>query len=242
MKKEGIYVVIDSEEKRKRAVKILKNAEENIGDTDFYENYKFLRFDTSGEWNTFSFVSTSKTEINLDQLEQLLNPIQEVKKESMKKKNIYVVIDSESKRQRAVKILTDAGENIGCINFDEKYKYLRFDTSNEWNTFSFVWTSETEINLDELNEILNPKEEVKMELDALKLIAESYGFYLVEKPREIKVGDFGKFWDCPTTCPVYGYLQFISKGIYCYSPDSGSSYRNFAHLTDQEKEQLIKNL
>jgi hypothetical protein len=86
------------------------------------------------------------------------------------------------------------------------------------------------------------EKEIKMELDALKLIAESYGFYLVEKPREIKVGDFGKFWDSPCTCPVYGYLQFISKGIYCYSPASGSSYRNFAHLINEEKEELIKNL
>ena len=160
----------------------------------------------------------------------------------MKKKNIYVVIDSESKRLRALQILSDAGENIGNTMFDEKYKYLRFDASNEWNTFSFIWTSETEVTLDELQQLLNPKQEVKMELDALKLIAESYGFDLVEKPREIKVGDFGKFWDCPTTCPVYGYLHFISKGVYIYSPASGSSFRNFAHLTDEEKEQLTKNL
>jgi hypothetical protein len=160
----------------------------------------------------------------------------------MKKEGIYVVIDSAEKRKRANSILENAGENIGCINFDEKYKYLRFDTSNEWNTFSFVWTSEAEINLDQLQQLLNPKEEVKMELDALKIIAESYGFYLVEKPREIKVGDFGKFWDSPCTCPVYGYLHSISKGIYCYSPSSGSSYRNFAHLTNEEKEELIKNL
>jgi hypothetical protein len=160
----------------------------------------------------------------------------------MKKEHIYVVIDSESKRLRALQILSDAGENIGCINFNERYKYLTFDTSYEWNTFSFTYTSSAKITLDELEELLNPKEEVKMELDAIKLIAESYGFELVEKPREIKVGDFGKFWDSPCTCPVYGYLQFISKGTYCYSPASGSSYRNFAHLTNEEKEQLTKNL
>lgn len=159
----------------------------------------------------------------------------------MKKENIYVVIDSEEKQKRAIQILTDAGENIGSTYFDVKYKYLRFDTSNEWNTFSFLWTSETEITLDQLEQLLSPKQEVKMELDALKLIAESYGFELVEKPREIKVGDFGKFWDCGTTCPVYGYLQFISKGVYIYSPASGSSFRNFAHLTEDEKKQLTKN-
>jgi len=158
----------------------------------------------------------------------------------MKKEEIYVVIDSEEKRKRAVKILTDAGENIGDTNFYENYKYLRFGT--KWNIFSINWSSQEEITLDQLEQLLNPKEEVKMELDTLKLIAESYGFYLVEKPREIKVGDFGKFWDCGTTCPVYGYLQFISKGVYIYSPESGSSFRNFAHLTEDEKAQLIKNL
>jgi len=160
----------------------------------------------------------------------------------MKKKNIYVVIDSEEKRQEAIEILGDAGENIGNTMFDEKYKYLRFDASNKWNIFSFIWSSETEINLDELDELLNPKEEVKMELDALKLIAESYGFELVEKKREIKVGDFGKFWDSTCDCPVYGYLHLISKGVYIYSLSSGNSYRNFAHLTEDEKEELIKNL
>ena len=85
------------------------------------------------------------------------------------------------------------------------------------------------------------KKEIKMELDALKLIAESYGFELVEKAREIKVGDFGVFWDLPCTCPVYGFLQLISKGVYCYSPASGSSYRNFRHLTDEEKKAITEN-
>jgi hypothetical protein len=85
------------------------------------------------------------------------------------------------------------------------------------------------------------KKEIKMELDALKLIAESYGFELVEKAREIKVGDFGIFWDCPTTCPYYGFLQFISKGVYRYSPTSGSSFRNFRHLTDEEKQSITEN-
>ena len=84
------------------------------------------------------------------------------------------------------------------------------------------------------------KEEIKMELDYLKLIAESYGFELVEETREIKVGDFGIFWDSTCTCPVYGFLQFISKGVYCYSPTSGSSFRNFRHLTDAEKAQITE--
>ena len=157
----------------------------------------------------------------------------------MNKENIYVLIDEDQKRLRAIKILTDAHQYIGDINFDEKYKYLRFDLSNEWNTYSSRYSFEVEISLDKLEEILAPKQEIK--LIALKLIAESYGFELVEKKREIKVGDFGIFWDSTCTCPVYGYLQFISKGVYCYSPTSGSSYRNFRHLTDAEKAQLTEN-
>jgi hypothetical protein len=161
----------------------------------------------------------------------------------MKKEEIYVVIDSEQTRQRAIEILERAGEIIDYSNFEFSDILIVHSIDKDWFlTEEHFKKSKQEITLDQLEQLLNPKKEIKMELDALKLIAESYGFYLVEKPREIKVGDFGKFWDCPTTCPVYGYLQFISKGVYCYSPNSGSSYRNFAHLTEDEKEQLIKNL
>ena len=107
----------------------------------------------------------------------------------MNKENIYVVIDSESKRVRAIQILNDAGENIDSELYYGNYlQSIRF-YDNQW-----IWTSInnlTEITLDKLEEILVPKQEIK--LDELKLIAESYGFELVEKKREIKVGDFGKF-------------------------------------------------
>ncbi len=115
----------------------------------------------------------------------------------MKKENIYVVIDSEEKRLKAIKILSDAKENISTFDssfeFSERYKYLKLDSNNQWFIFSRMFSTDTELSLDQLEQLLNPKEEVKMELDALKLIAESYGFELIEKPREIKVGDFGKF-------------------------------------------------
>lgn len=162
----------------------------------------------------------------------------------MKKEEIYVVIDSEEKRLRAIQILSDAGEIL--INHSSllgRYKTemeLKFNSDFWWVTNDYN-NNKQEITLDQLEQLLNPIKEVGMSLDALKLIAESWGFELVEKPREIKVGDFGKFWDSPCTCPVYGYLHLISKGVYCYSPASGISYRNFAHLTEDEKLQLTKN-
>jgi hypothetical protein len=163
----------------------------------------------------------------------------------MKKEEIYVVIDSEEKRLKAIQILSDAGEIL--INHSSllgRYKTemeLKFNSDFWWVTNDYN-NNKQEITLDQLEQLLSPKQEVKMELDALKLIAESYGFELIEKTREIKVGDFGKFWDSTSDCPVYGYLQLISKGVYIHNPNSGSSFRNFAHLTDDEKAQLIQKL
>ena len=113
---------------------------------------------------------------------------------TMKKEEIYVVIDSEEKRLRAIQILSDAKENISTfdlsMDFSEKHKYLRLDSNNQWFIFSYMFSTDTEITLDQLEQMLLPKQEIKMELDALKLIAESWGFELVEKKREIKVGNF----------------------------------------------------
>jgi hypothetical protein len=86
----------------------------------------------------------------------------------------------------------------------------------------------------------NRKQEIKMELDALKLIAESYGFELVEKKRKIKVGDFGKFWDKNERFQYqYGFLKSISK--YDFESDGSLSWSNFRHLTDEEKAQIQEN-
>jgi len=169
----------------------------------------------------------------------------------MKKEEIYVVIDSEEKRQRAIKILTDAKENISIFDssfeFSERYKYLKLDRNNQWFIFSScMFSTETEINLDQLEQLLNPIQEVKMELDALKLIAESYGFELVEKPREIKVGDFGKFSSENGSVCSYGFLYKMkdikSDIIYVENnKDITNHWSNFCHLTDEEKEQLTKN-
>ena len=134
----------------------------------------------------------------------------------MKKEEIYVVIDSIKKQKRAVQILTDAGEKFSkecsALEFSEKYKYLRIDDTNKWYIFSFIWRADTEITLDQLEQFLNPKE---IKLDALKLIAESYGFELVEKEREIKVGDFGKFFDDKDETS-YGFLVRLYERYYQY--------------------------
>ena len=101
----------------------------------------------------------------------------------MKKEEIYVVIDDEQKRQRAIQILTDAREVIDWSNF-ELGEILKFDSvAKDW----FLTTEEfkeslQETTLDQLEQLFNLKQEIK--LDALKLIAESYGFELVEKKRE----------------------------------------------------------
>lgn len=87
------------------------------------------------------------------------------------------------------------------------------------------------------------KEEIKMELDYLKLIAESYGFELVEKKREIKVGDFGKFWDNNTKekdC-AFGFLTKKDNDSRPFELSKNSFWVFFAHLTEEEKAQITEN-
>ena len=82
----------------------------------------------------------------------------------------------------------------------------------------------------------------KIELDALKLIAESYGFELVEKVREIKAGDFGKFWDDDEEVYFfYDFLLSIIDNSYKYKCKSGGVFKNFSHLTDEEKKAITEN-
>jgi hypothetical protein len=165
----------------------------------------------------------------------------------MKKEEIYVVIDSEEKRLRAIQILSDAGEKIweaSCIFeiYSEPF-ILAMSENKEWCAMIRI-DDEINISLDQLEQMLLPKQEIKMELDALKLIAESYGFELVDKKREIKVGDFGKFWS-DNNCYFVGFLQDVYKisetnkcvfqmkdyGTFCY----------FAYLTDEEKANIQEN-
>jgi hypothetical protein len=85
------------------------------------------------------------------------------------------------------------------------------------------------------------KEEVKMPLDALKLIAESWGFELVEKEREIKVGDFGKFWDKDEQNCLYGFLREIDESTVPYKSTNLFWWENFEPLTDEEKANIQQN-
>lgn len=162
----------------------------------------------------------------------------------MKKEEIYVVIDSEEKRLRAIQILTDAGENI-LDTSSLLYKFagkmiLRFNGKKWWVTLDS--DDKTEITLDQLEELLNPKQEEPIKLDALKLIAESYGFELVEKKREPKVGDFGEFWDIKEKYSCLGFIENINiEDFYPFALKGGSVYENFAHLTEEEKKQIQEN-
>jgi hypothetical protein len=165
---------------------------------------------------------------------------------TMKKEEIYVVIDSEEKRNRAIQILSDAGEIITneSVLLNEFYNVpmsLCFDLG--WYCIKMK-AHRQEITLNQLEQMLNPIKEVGMSLDALKLIAESWGFELVEKKREIKIGDFGKFWS-DNNCYFVGFLQDVYKisetnkcvfqmkdyGTFCY----------FAYLTDEEKANIQEN-
>ena len=86
---------------------------------------------------------------------------------------------------------------------------------------------------------MNDKE---IKLETLKLIAESYGFELVEKKREIKKGDFGKFWDGEETNYFMGFVKNIRiESAFPFTPEGGVIYRNFRHLTDAEKKQITEN-
>jgi hypothetical protein len=58
----------------------------------------------------------------------------------MKKQEIYVVIDSEEKRLRAIQILSDASENVWSneteglkVKLDSWFKFLRFSKTDNTN-------------------------------------------------------------------------------------------------------------
>jgi hypothetical protein len=166
----------------------------------------------------------------------------------MKKEEIYVIINSEEKRLRAIQILSD--EKI--ISYSSLLHVggigqLTFDI-DAWNlpSLKYYLGDKTEITLDQLEQMLNPIKEVGMSLDALKLIAESWGFKLVKEERKIKVGDFGKFSSENGSVCSYGFLYKmtnIESGIIYVenNKDITNHWSKFYHLTDEEKQQIQEN-
>jgi hypothetical protein len=161
----------------------------------------------------------------------------------MKKEEIYVVINDEEKRNRAIQILTDAGEKIDYRNFKLSEILKLHSVDKDWFlTTSFFSEGLNLITLDQLEQLLNPQfvvKEIALPIEELQKQAELLGFELVKKERKIKAGDFGKFWDDDENRCVYGFLT--EKTAKIFKDKYGTPWDNFAHLTDEEKQQIQEN-
>jgi hypothetical protein len=100
MRKEEIYVEINNEAEQMRAIEILQKAGEKIGDVDFNSFcYKLILSDDLTWWVCVH--ANNKTQITLDQLDQLLNQSIDKEIESFKERmkqrgfEISVVIEKE---------------------------------------------------------------------------------------------------------------------------------------------------
>jgi hypothetical protein len=162
----------------------------------------------------------------------------------MKKEQIYVTIDSEEKRLRAIEILDKAGEEILhestiFIKTDSAFKQLLYSIDiNGW-LLSMFNDKKQEITLDQLESLLIPNYQVKdviLSLDELKQQAEKLGYDLVEKPYEAKVGDFGVFTSKGSEFTFYGYLYEIGKNVY-FDQDE-QEFPFFRKLTEEEKTKI----
>jgi hypothetical protein len=169
----------------------------------------------------------------------------------MKKEEIYVVIDSEEKRLRAIQILSDAKENplTGIstdytIDVKKGYIYLHLYKSFGWFIDKGNFDKQ-EISLDQLEQMLNPQFVVKdviLPIEELQKQAELHGWKLVKEEREIKVGDFGKFFDGNEKDSMqyqYGFLAEIYRDSIL--SDGEIIWNNFRHLTDEEKANIQEN-
>jgi hypothetical protein len=77
----------------------------------------------------------------------------------MKKEEIYVVIDSEQTRQRAIEILERAGEIIDYSNFELSDILIVHSIDKDWFlTEEHFKKSKQEITLDQLEQMLLPKQ------------------------------------------------------------------------------------
>jgi hypothetical protein len=163
----------------------------------------------------------------------------------MKKEQIYVTIDTEEKRLRAIEILEKAGEEIyktsGIWNTNHFNKLLEI-YDGYWLMSGNAFKTKQEITLDQLEALLIPNYQVKdviLSLDELKQQAEKLGYDLVEKPYEPKVGDFGYFWDEGDDVMIsYGFLTEMDKSISPYKANEYNWWMNFRKLTDEEKQKI----
>jgi hypothetical protein len=162
----------------------------------------------------------------------------------MKKEQIYVTIDNEEKRLRAIEILEKAGEEIRDESMlyrgvDNHYKHLCINDKGVWTLFCA--THDTEITLDQLEALLMPNYQVKdviLSLYELKQQAEKLGYELVEKPYEPKVGDFGVFWENAKGVKIRGFITAMDGSSGRYKADEYGLWSNFRKLTDQEKQKI----
>lgn len=163
----------------------------------------------------------------------------------MKKEEIYVTIDSEEKRLRAIDILQKVNGKVRRTSFlnsyvSERYKYLSIDSEGFWTLFCLK-NGEKEITLDELEELLIPNYQVKdviLSINELKDQADKLGYQLVEKPYKPKVGDFGVFYDFNENSNNLGFLTDIQILPYRFVRDKNTPFKNFRKLTEKEKRKI----
>jgi hypothetical protein len=165
----------------------------------------------------------------------------------MKKEEIYVVIDSEIKRQKALHILSNANEkvydnSILKSKFFSTFFLVLYSEYKEWSGWSFRPTR-NKITLEELEAILNPNYGVKdihLTIDDLKTQAEMLGFELVKKEKKPKVGEFGVFWDdSKYKIHVYDFIHNIENDVF--TAKYSAVWKNFRHLTEEEKQEIQTN-
>ena len=104
----------------------------------------------------------------------------------MKKNEIYVVINSEKKRQKALQILSSekvSNHSILKSKFFTTFFLVQAPVSKEWCSLGVLYKydivqDKTKITLEELESILST-----MTIDELKAQAEMLGFELVKKER-----------------------------------------------------------
>jgi hypothetical protein len=163
----------------------------------------------------------------------------------MKKEDIYVTIDSEEKRLRAIEILKKAGEEI----FEGSALFNNYNVGILcYNAYSNHWVltndyDKDKITLDQLEALLIPNYQVKdviLSFEELKKQAEKLGYDLVEKPYEPKVGDFGAFTDkLSIGVSCYGYVCEINDTrLSPYKANNYNWWQHFRKLTDEEKAKI----